>query len=306
MRRIRIRAIWAGTTYPVFNGFVESWPVEFPEKVDQVTRVRLVDGFKLLSLAAVSGSFPAQSSGARVAAVLEVAGWPSVESDVDIGDATVPAAVLENVSALAHIQDVERAEGGRFFMSRSGVATFRSRHAGANEQPETTWADDGTGLTYRDVRLTFDDELITNDVRLTREGGVEQVVLSGSSEAKYGRRSEVQTNVLLNSDVAVAELGQWYLDRYDEPILRLEQLVDNAMRHQQWDQVLPREINDKAIAIETKTQTAQLSSIEGIGHDVTPDSWTITVNLAPTVVTQVGIWDDPVSGLWDDTFIWAR
>ena len=58
--------------------------------------------------------------------------------------------------------------------------------------------------------------------------------------------------------------------------------------------------------IETRTQTAQVSTIEGVSHAVEDMSWVITVNLSPTTVIQAGIWDDAVYGLWDSTFIWAR
>lgn len=138
-KRIRIRATWAGVTYPIYQGYIEGLPTEFPEDVDQIVRVRLVDGLKLLAGHKISGDFPEQASGARVAAALDAAGWPSVEMDVDIGAATVPAITLENVSALAHIQEIEFAEGGRFFMSRSGVATFRDRNANAAGSSSGGW-----------------------------------------------------------------------------------------------------------------------------------------------------------------------
>lgn len=306
-KRIRFRGIWKGVTYPIYAGFIEALPVEFPGDVDQIVRVRLVDGLKLLAGHEISGTFPQQTSGARVAAVLDAAGWPSVETDIDSGDATVPAITLENVSALAHIQEIEFAEGGRFFMSRSGVATFRARSAGANDPAQVTWADDGTGLSYRsEPRIVFDDELIRNDIRLTREGGVEQIAASSESQSNYDVVTLSQT-VQLSNDAQVLSLAEWYRDRYHEPAPRFEQLVDNAMRHQQWDQVLDREINDKATAIETRTQTAQLSSIEGITHTFSMDGdWTVTVNLAPTTIEQVGIWDDVNFGQWDTTFIWGR
>ena len=147
MRRIRIRATWESVLFPVFMGFVESWPIEFPEDVDQVTRVRLVDGFTVLARQQVSGDFPQQTSGARVGAILDAAGWLTADRDIDFGVVTVPAITLENVSPLEHIQQIEYAEGGRFFMGRDGRATFRDRSSEANVDLSTrTWADDGTGM----------------------------------------------------------------------------------------------------------------------------------------------------------------
>lgn len=309
MRRIRIRATWSATTYPIYYGFVEGWPVTFrsPNSADVVVQVRLVDGFKVLSLAFVSGEFPEQGSGVRVAAILEAAGWPTAESDIDPGVVTVPAITLENVSALGHIQEIEHAEGGRFFIGRDGKAVFRDRTAQANPDfSERTWADDGTGMSYRDVTIVCDDDLILNDIHLTGVGGTEQIAEDLTSQAEYGIRSRVETDIQLSSDAQVADLAEVTRVRYSQPVQRLERLVDNAMKHLLWERVLPRELNDYALAIESTTDTAQVSTIEGIAHAVVPGEWTVTLDMSPTVVEVAGILDDATYGLLDSTAILAR
>lgn len=307
MRRIRIQAVWEATPYPVFQGFVESWPVSFPGDVDEIVQVQLVDGFKVLSLVQISGDFPEQQSGERVDAILDAVGWLTSDRDIDAGTATVPAITLENVAPLEHIQQIAYVEGGRFFMARDGKATFRDSTTEANvDLTDRTWADDGTGMSYRDVTLVFDDTLILNDIRLTRIGGVEQSASSQDSQDAYGVRSRVETDIQLSTDGQVLGFAENLLDRSSEPVLRLEQLVDNAMQHRLWNQVLQRELTDVTNVIETRTQTAQVSTIEGISHASSDMSWVITVNLSPTTIIQAGIWDDAVYGLWDSTFIWAR
>jgi hypothetical protein len=308
MRRIRIQAVWNAVTYPVFQGFVESWPVSFPEDVDQVTTVQLVDGFKLLSLANVSGSFPQQSSGARIADVLSAVSWPSPETDLDTGVVDVPSVTLDNASALEHIQQIEHAEGGRFFMSKDGKATFRDRTAQANPDfSDRTWADDGSGMPYRTVVPICDDDLILNDVHMTRTGGTEQISTDVTSQNTYGIRSSSETGIQLTTDADVLALADLMVERYKDPVQRLESLVDNAMAHGLWDQVLSRELNDIALAKESRTQTSQVSTIEGISHSLERDgSWTVTLALSPTVVVQAGILDDATYGLLDSTAILAR
>lgn len=51
MTPIRIVASFGGNDYPLWQGFVERWPVSFPATVDSVVTVECVDLFKLLSLA---------------------------------------------------------------------------------------------------------------------------------------------------------------------------------------------------------------------------------------------------------------
>jgi hypothetical protein len=308
MRRIRILATWNSITYPVFSGFVEGWPVHFPDDTDTETTITVADGFKVLSLALISGSFVQQGSGARVAAILDAVSWPAVERDIDTGVATVPAVTLDNASALEHIQQIAHAEGGRFFIGRDGIAVFRERTAQANPDFTTrTWADDGSGMTYRDVVIVCNDELILNDVHLIRDGGVEQVATSSTSRGQYGLRSSAETSIQLSNDVQVLDRAELQIERYADPVQRLESLVDNAMQHGLWDRVLDREVNDYALVIESRTATAQVSSIEGIAHSMPRDgSWTVTLSLSPTIIEQAGILDSGTFGLLDSTAILAR
>jgi hypothetical protein len=304
MRRIRIRASWDEVIYPVFNGFVEDWPVTFPGEVDTETRVTLVDGMKMLAVANISGSFSQQGSGARVGAILDAINWPTADRDINVGTATVPAITLANVSALEHLQQIAHAEGGRFFIGKNGYAVFRE---GAEVNPDIStriWADDGTGMSYRDIALAFDDNLILNDVHLTRTGGTEQIATDSGSQTQYGIRSSSETDIQLVNDGAVLDRATEQVRRYAQPVLRLESLVDNAMQHGLWDRVLVRDINNIVKVIESRTATSQISSIEGISHDIGRDgSWTVTLAVAPSSLVVAGILDDPTYGLLDSTAI---
>jgi hypothetical protein len=304
MRRIRISGTWDPTTYRVFTAFVESWPVAFPGDKDMEVRVTLVDGMKMLAVANVSGSFSQQGSGARVGAILDAVSWPTAERDIDVGTATVPAITLANIAALEHIQQVAHAEGGRFFIGKDGQAVFRQDVETNPDISTRTWADDGTGMSYRDIALAFDDSLILNDVHLTRTGGTEQVATDSSSQTQYGIHSSSEIDIKLATDAAVLARAQEQVLRYAQPILRLEGLVDNAMKHSLWERVLVRDINDIVKVIESRTATSQISSIEGITHDIGRDgSWTVTLAVAPSTLIVAGILDDPTYGLLNSTAI---
>jgi len=308
LKRIRIQAIWQEITYPVFTGYVESWPVSFPAQGDNVVTVQLVDGLKLLAQIVVSGSFAQQNTGQRIEAVLLAAGFAPSEMDIDLGVSTVAAATLENANVLEHIQLMAQVEHGRFFVSRIGQFVFVDR--GTQGQPDLstrTWADDGTGMSYKDVTFVFDDSLILNDVRLTREGGMEQVASDGVSAQQYGTHSLVQTGLPLSNDAQVLDLAERYRDRYAQPELRIEGLVDNAMQHRLWEQVLPREMGDVVSVKESETDIAQVSATEGIAHDFDfqAKTWIVSLRVSPTVVENYARLDDPAFRL-DDNFILGR
>lgn len=294
----------AGDRFPIFYGFVESWPVQFPGDKDMESQVRLVDGMKLLSLAFVSGDFPQQGSGARIAAILDAVSWLAAERDLDVGTATVPAITLENVSALEHIQQIAHAEGGRFFMGKDGFAVFREAVEVNPDLSSRTWSDDGTGMSYREVTLVCNDDLILNDVHLTRTGGTEQIATDPTSQNDYGIRSSAETDIQLLDDAAVLTRAELQVSRYAQPVMRLESLVDDAMQHDLWNQVFARDINDIVKAIESRTGTSQVSSVEGISHSMARDgSWTVTLSLAPSALVTAGILDDATYGLLDSTAI---
>lgn len=304
MRRVRFVGTWSAVDYPVFYGFIEAVPIHFPGDVDMEVQITLVDGMKILSLAFVSGSFVQQGSGARIEAILDAVMWPDADRDLDVGTATIPAITLANVSALEHIQQIAHAEGGRFFIGKDGKAVFREAVEVNPDLSTRTWADDGSGMTYRDVSLIRGDDLILNDVHMTRTGGTEQIAIDLDSQAEFGIRSSAETDIQLASDGAVLTRAELQVTRYANPVLRLESLVDNAMQHDLWDRVLPRDINDIVKVIESRTDTSQVSSVEGIAHTIARDgSWTVTLNVAPSTLVQAGILDDATYGLLDSTAI---
>lgn len=311
MRRIRIRATWNAVTYPIFQGYVEQWPASFPAVGnDQIVTVSLVDGFKVLSLAAVSGAQSSQLSGARVGAILDAISWPAADRTIDTGLSTVPAVTLTNMSALTHLQAIEAAEGGRLFMSRDGKVTFVQR--GTPSAPNfggRTWADDGTAMSYRDIELKFGDELIINDARLTRTGGVEQTATDATSTTKYRRRSFIESDIQLSTDNAVSDLAAELVSKYKEPALRIEGLADNAMKHSQWGNLLTRELRDRVLVIKTPTGASQISQdsfIESIEHSWVPDEWRTTLGVSPTNAAAQWILDDAVLSVLNTSTILSR
>ncbi|MGH7206832.1 MAG: hypothetical protein ACREI2_11555 [Nitrospiraceae bacterium] len=311
MRRIRIRAAWNAVIYPIFQGFAEEWPASFPEVGDdQIVTVPLVDGFKVLSLAQVSGAFSQQLSGARVGAILDAISWPAGDRNLDTGLTTVPAVTLANTSALEHLQAVEHVEGGRLFMSRDGKVTFKQRSFGAAPDFNgRTWTDAGGAMSYRDIVLNFTDELIINDARLTRTGGVEQTASSSASQTKYGRRSFTESGLPMVNDNDVADFAAELVQIYGEPALRIDSLADNAMKHQRWEDLLARELRDRVLAQKTPAGSSLISQdsfFAGIQHSWVPDEWRTTLLLTPASNETRWILDDAVYSILNTSTILAR
>jgi hypothetical protein len=314
MRRIRIRAIWNNVFYPVFQGYIAGWPLSFPAKKDQIATLELVDGFAILALAKLSTTFSQALSGTYISSVLNAVGWPAGDRDLDTGVSLMPATTLVNVPALEHLLKVERAEGGRIFISRDGKVTFIDRNVFTvpiSNYDGRTWSDQGTGMRYRSLTPHFDDTLIINEARLTRTGGTEQVAQNAASAAKYGTastsfRTMSESDVMLLNDNDVLDLAKWTVNTYGEPAQRIEALEDNAMSHGRWDLLLARELADPVRVIQHHTGAdviLQDSFIEGMSHAVRPGEWRTSVNVSPSNATAPFIWD---TSRWDIDTNWAR
>ena len=102
MRRMRVRGTWQGVTYDRFNGYIESYPRSWTPGPAGVAYVELhaVDAFKVLALANVNTTRPAESSGTRVGAILDAIGWPAADRAIDTGISTVQAVTYTDERAL--------------------------------------------------------------------------------------------------------------------------------------------------------------------------------------------------------------
>ncbi len=143
VRRIRIRAYWAGQLYDVYNGYVNGWPQSYPGKHRILVDVAAVDALGFLQLVDLTETRPQESSGARVTALLNDSNWPATQRSIDTGQETLAAVTERTGSALSLAQEVSLTELGRLFASKDGKVTFQGRDKSMQNLPasEGTWSD---------------------------------------------------------------------------------------------------------------------------------------------------------------------
>jgi len=239
MRKIRVSATWSGTTYRLFTGYVERWPIEWDQPAWGTVTLTAVDGFGVLGNALIADEFPQEFTGSRINRVLTAAAWPastpqpggywtlgtSALDTTTILSYGIPAtnlaagqsqvqdvtfAVTDNVNALQHIQDVVDAERGVFFINGAGDAVFFDRLDRYNTSSVVTFTDnagtlDATHLPYKDRQLQPDCDVtrIVNDVTVTRDGGTAQNAVDNASRQTYWRRSLQLTPPLVSDTEAL-------------------------------------------------------------------------------------------------------
>jgi len=303
MMPIKIQATFSAVTYDLFNGFAEavpaSWEGAHRQGMDFV-RIAAVDAMKVLNLATVSTTRPVETTGARIAAVLDAIAWPADLYDVDVGQSQVQAATLDGANVLAHIQEVTASESGQFFVAADGVATFFDRfHTTLLDETNDVWGDDGTEKRFASLTTSFDDQTIWNRVVVTAPALADQVAEDLTSQGLFsgpvGARPRTLTvPTLLTSTAEMLARAEFLVAKYANPEQRIATLrLDNAsLDDAAWPRILMKDLHDRVLVRKRPEGDviSQPSFIEGISIEDDAGHWTVTWNLSSTALQQ-GQWE---------------
>lgn len=303
---IRIRALWDAIVYPIFYGYAEGWPQRWTRGPagDSVVELVLIDGLAFLAQANVEVARPPETSGARVAAVLDAVGWPTNMRAIDTGVSTVQGVDIASVSALTHIQDIVASEDGLFFIAADGVARFyASNHGLVLDEANDTWGEAGDEKHYQELGITDDTSQLWNDITITAPDLTDQRVTDPVSISRYsGELKAPRSKViptLLNTEATMLTRANAVLKRYSTAKIRIEQMVIDGRAGDQWDRLLVHDLHERILGRKRPPGGGlidQPSIIEGIDHDIYPNvSWRTTWQLSSTNY-QLGQWQLGVPG----------
>lgn len=315
MRKLRIRATYGGTTYPIFSGFIESWPQDWAGGLDAECPVEVVDAFKYFALRKFNGAYASEYTNWSIDTWLTNCPWPGADRTINPGQSQIQAGEFVNTPALQHFQNVVDVESGLFFMDGAGLATFQGRHyryTTAQSQTIQATYDDTAGagpLPWYRITSSYDDTNIWNEARITREGGAEAVANNVTSRTMYFRRTLAKTLPIV-SDAEADNLAQWIVLTYADPHFRITSItIDCGSDDALWAPTLARLISDrimvKAWPPGGGIQFIQECYIEGIAMAVDHDQWRVTFQLSPAPTAANGdffwILQDPDWGVLGST-----
>lgn len=305
--RKQVRVLHAG--YPVFAGNVEDWTWAYSLDGDSVAEVRCVDGFSVLANAVLpAGTATSQLTGARIAAVLDTVSWPAAQRDIDTGQATLDAdAYDDGTGALAYLQKVEVSEPGAFFMSRSGMATFRDRTWTQSVNDSGVTFGGTAGIPIVDYAASSITDDMKNDVAVTWYGGSAvagtATATDATSQAAYGTfRYSVDT--LLSSGTQAQDLADYLVRTYKDPRRSPDRIgvLMTALSGTQRAQVLGLELGDAVTVVFTPNNRGSaittLAAVDEINHDATRARHDVSLTLSP--VSSAFVLDDATYGVLDD------
>lgn len=298
------------------------------EDVDHVDRGFMISDIAIyntvLSAARVQAHYVAgkvaakiERSGARVGMILDYLNWPSGLQILDEGDSwldvgPIPATLLD------YLQQIAETEQGRMHMSADGELIFRSRTDDVTRVSSTTsqatFGDSGSELRYSELVLDGGHvNSIRNVIQVTPQSGASLVASSvrdTASVAAYGPRGESLATLHYNQSDA-RNLGLWRLEKFADPQIVVRQLTFNPRRSPStlFVHALDRDLGNRITVVRRPqgigSAISQERTIEGIEHNITPDTWTCTWYLCePTPSIAEGPWftaNDATYGLPNGT-----
>lgn len=260
----------------VFTGIISDWNLDYtPDNQSRAEIVAVDDMTNLARQTTIGGTATPQLTGARVEAILDQASvdWPADRRQIDAGASTLGADVISG-NALDYLQKVASdSEQGQLFVSKTGDLVFRGRlDATPTSGSYTIFADDGTGIPYTTVKVSYGTELLYNRAEVRSAAGT-AVATNSRSQTAYGI-SEIGLDTLLSSTDQLANMAAFLVQKYADPEYRFEGIelnLDN-MTGAQKAAVLALELGDVILTRFTPnsvgSQIAQFGQVIRIDNDI--------------------------------------
>ena len=291
--------------YTQFTGFIEDWNLDYDLSGKSNAVVESSDAFALLAQQALtSGTAVTQLTGERIVAVLNqpTVAWPLTQRAIDVGTNQVGADVFDG-NALDYLQKVEASEQGQLFMSKDGYIRFVNGAVTiTSDLSAVLFADDGTGVPYKNAAVSYGTELLFNQAQVTSPAGT-AISNNTASQAKYGiTQTNVQT--LLSTFQQTESLSSFWVAKYGEPEYRFQDLTVSleALNGQNQIAVLNLELGDiiqiKFTPNGIGTPIERFGQLIKIDHSIGVDRHDITFSVASLQYSFL-VLDDTGFGILD-------
>jgi hypothetical protein len=313
MRKIRVAASYAGTTYYLFSGYITAYNYTYPtDQVIAYLDIDASDGFRLMQLANVTtlaGTAAGQDTGTRINTILNDISWPTNLRQIETGgtESLCQADPATARTALQAIKNVEFVEQGAFYVNGEGNAVFRSRAyimSKSGKNP-TSYANDGTGINYAGITFANDDKTIINDAIITNIGGTAQESYNQASIDKYFQHSMNQNNLVGQTDADALNIARIYVAsraynsiRIDSITLDLNTLtysagITAALASDYFDTMAIKNVGQGGTVIQKTLQNL------GQAYEITPNTFDVTLTTGEPIVAGF-ILDSTIYGVLGD------
>jgi hypothetical protein len=307
---VRIRGTYGGQWWDLWRGYADGWDITYPAPDYSQATLTATDAQKVFGSKNHAALVPVgegELSGARIHRIADSASWPAKDRRIDVGRSTLQATDLQG-APWDHMLLVQDTEIGEVYIDPAGKLVFKDRHAILTETLSTTsqaifgrFGQPGE-LPYVNLVPVYDDTDIRNAIRITREGGLEQVASDQQSIRDNLEKTYERTGLLMQTDQEASDYAEYLLAQSKDAQVRFTQItVDPAAQPADlWAHVFGRDFGDR-ITIRSRPPGVGLVErdvfIRGIaGSYAGINRLQVTWTLQPAAKATGLVWD---SGKWD-------
>jgi hypothetical protein len=298
---------------PIYTGLVTDWNLDYDISNQDIMYASCSDNFTVLANQSLNAVTPsAEATGARINTVLDL---PEITyqgaRSIDAGSSTLGAfAIDQDTNCLNYLQLVNTSEQGYLFMSAAGTLTFKGRSSVLNPVAGATFNTDGTGIRYQTLINQFGDELLYNYVVTQSPAGSKQTASNSTSIALYQSQQYSLLDLLNSTTTEVADLGNYLLGKYQNPVLRFTGLSTQmvALSETQQNILLGLDMTSVCSVVKnfitgTPSTETQTLIVSGISHNITPGSHIVSYTFESTDANQYLTLDDAIFGTLDNNLL---
>jgi hypothetical protein len=278
--QMRIVATWSSTDYILFNGYLESNTVN--QGFDATASMTFVDGIAFIAKAvapALSTASFAETAATRVGRMLDYASWSA--SARSLTGSSSLLATSQNANCMDIINQCASAIAGRFYVSRTGVATLVPLSDKFSRPTQLLFDDSRAANTveYDALKTTPGTLQVVNQAVINRTGATQYTSTYNPSVTSYGTKT-VTLDAPLSSNGSASNLAL-YLSRKDAtPTTLVEQVDFSALAlNTLFPDFLATELSDQVSVKRTTVDGRAMQwdlVVEGMNHNITSDSWRVS------------------------------
>ena len=284
--QMRIVATWASTAYPLFYGFLEN---NFTNQgyLPNVT-MTFYDGIGFIAdgfAPALATAANSETAALRAARMLDIAGWPSGAARSLTGSVTMLATV-QNRGCMQGITECVDAIAGRFYISKSGVATLVPLADKFSRPTQLLFSDSNATNTvpYTDLITNPGTKYVVNQAIIMRGDNNQVTSTYNPSKNAYGVvKKEIFAPV--DTDTNATNLALYESRKLALPETYVERIEFNGLVVPKngllYPDFLSTELGDQVSVQRTTYDGRPLQwnlVVEGMKHTITQSNWIVSFN----------------------------
>ena len=252
--------------------------------------------------------FYGESTDERIFRLAEYAG---VDAFVDTESGLTTSIINQDTTGRTPIDlmdEVTQTEGGILFDATDGTLTFHARTHRYNATSQYT-LDASQDQIEATLEAKMDGQQLVNDITATGGSSIVVRAVNADSITEHGvRRDQVELLTLVDNEVYDA--ANWRVQRYGEPDVRISAVQVDLLNQSSSliSELLDTELGTRITLSNLPDQAPAASLevfIEGIAETIGAESYTITFELSPVVLSDVWQLDSASYSQLDQTTVLA-